>query len=103
MGRLSREAESGAGVDRCVAVPFETAPGVQRIALFVVGSQALRETVLKWCRAALHRDERPAVIEALEALPILASGKPDAAALAARARIQWTGGSRIAGTQSERE
>ena len=104
MGRLSREVESGAGVDRCVAVPFETAAGVQRIALFVVGSQTLREAVLEWCRAALHRDERPAVIEALEALPILASGKPDAATLAARARSQWTGGSRTAGvTQSERE
>lgn len=104
LGGLSREVESGAGVDRCVAVPFETAAGAQRIALFVVGSQVLRETVLEWCRAALHRDERPAVIEALEALPILASGKPDTAALAARARSQWTGGSRTAGvTQSERE
>jgi acyl-CoA synthetase (AMP-forming)/AMP-acid ligase II len=91
LGRICREVESAVGVRRCAAVPFETAPGAQRIALFVVGAESLREEVLAWCRGSLSRDERPAVIAVLEELPTLASGKPDATALAAWARLQWSG------------
>ncbi|HET6639936.1 MAG TPA: AMP-binding protein, partial [Gemmatimonadota bacterium] len=94
LGRLCREAEAATGAARCAAVPFETAEGAPRIALFVIGGPALREEVLDWCRSSLPRDERPAVIEAVESLPTLASGKPDTTALAARARLSWSGPSR---------
>ena len=47
-------------------------------------------------RSSIPRDERPAVIEAVESLPTLASGTPDTTALAARA------GSTGAGARAER-
>ncbi len=91
LARLCRDAEAATGIGRCAAVSFETAEGAPRIALFVVGARALRERILAWCRSSLPRDERPAVIEAVESLPTLASGKPDTNALAARARLHWSG------------
>ena len=94
LGRLCRDAEAATGARRCAAVPFETAEGAARIALFAVGRPALREEVLGWCRSSLPGDERPAVIEAVESLPTLASGKPDTTALAARARLLWSGATR---------
>jgi acyl-CoA synthetase (AMP-forming)/AMP-acid ligase II len=94
LGRLCRDAEAATGADRCAAVPFETAESVSRIALFVVGGPALRGGILAWCRSSLPRDERPAVIEAVDSLPTLASGKPDTSALAARARRIWSGATR---------
>jgi len=104
LGRLCREIESGIGGTRCVAVPFETAEGAQRCALFVVGPESRRDAALAWCRTSLSRDERPAVIEALAGIPTLESGKPDTNALAARARLQWSGRAIQPGTSiSERE
>jgi len=104
LGRLCREIESGIGAARCVAVPFETAEGAQRCALFVVGPESHRDAALAWCRNSLSRDERPAVIEALADIPILDSGKPDTSALAARARLQWIGRALQPGSSnSERE
>jgi acyl-CoA synthetase (AMP-forming)/AMP-acid ligase II len=95
LGRLCREAEAATGAGRCAAVPFEIAQGSSRIALFVVGPPALRDEVLAWCRSSLPKNERPAVIVALESLPSLASGKPDKTALAERARLHWSGASRV--------
>ena len=94
LGRLSRDAEAATGAGRCAAVAFETVEGAPRIALFVVGGNALREKALAWCRSSLPRDERPAVIEAVESLPTLPSGKPDTTALAERARDSWSGAAR---------
>ena len=94
LGRLSRDAEAATGAGRCAAVAFETAEGASRIGLFVVGGSALREKALAWCRSSLPRDERPAVIEAVESLPTLPSGKLDTTALAERARDTWSGASR---------
>ncbi len=98
LGRLCREVETATGAGRAAAVPFETAEGASRIALFVVGGPGLREEALAWCRSSLPRDERPAVIEAVESLPTLASGKPDTTALAARARLFWSGAERTTET-----
>jgi acyl-CoA synthetase (AMP-forming)/AMP-acid ligase II len=103
LGRLCREIESGIGAARCVAVPFETAEGAQRCALFVVGPESRRDAALAWCRTSLSRDERPAVIEALAGIPTLESGKPDTNALAARARLQWSRAIQPGTSNSERE
>ena len=98
LGRLARDVEAATGAGRSAAVAFETAEGAPRIALFVVGAPGLREKALAWCRSSLARDERPAVIEAVESLPTLASGKPDTTALAELARHSWSGASRAGRT-----
>jgi acyl-CoA synthetase (AMP-forming)/AMP-acid ligase II len=98
LGRLCRDVEAATGAHRAAAVPFQTAEGATRIALFAIGRPALREAILAWCRSSLSRDERPALIEPVESLPTLASGKPDTTALAARARLLWSGPARAGRT-----
>lgn len=90
LGWISRRAEEETAAVRCLAVAFETAPEVPRVALFFVGPSAAEDRIAEWSRRALMEDERPAYVEALPRFPTLASGKPDFEALSRRARNAWS-------------